>query len=200
LDHKVDGRSAPEHVLMFNYYRDIGRLDPYERYQDRLRKKLGESVKLLVQHLWAFWKGVFRWLLTTSRVWRVRLPNVLFVLVAALGIVYGGLWLWRWREKETKTLPEFVRASVEFPEHAKIVVEAWPLAMQRSRGQSGDTDRSPSDLFELSCPIDSSRIELWSLISEMIFKHEKRGAGTIECTGTEGEARHRASYKIQVKY
>jgi hypothetical protein len=200
LDHKVDGQSAPEHTLMFNYYRDIGRLDPYERYQDRLRKKLVESVKLLGHHLWAFWKGVFRWSLSTSRVVGLRLPNVLFILVAALGIAYGGIWAFSWWTQTSETFPEFVRASVEIPEHAKIVVEAWPLAMQQSRGQSGDPDTSVSDLFELKCPIDSSRIDLWSLVSEMISKHQKRDSGTVECSGVEGQSRHRAIYKVQVKY
>ena len=91
LDHKMDGLSQPQHALMFNYYRDIGRLDPYERYQDRIRKKLVETVKLIAHHLWAFWKGLFRWTFGRSLIWGHRVPNWVFVVVA-LGLVNLIVW------------------------------------------------------------------------------------------------------------
>ena len=72
--------------------------------------------------------------------------------------------------------------------------------MQQCRGQAVDSDTSLSALFEFVCPVDSSRFELWSLVSEMIAKHQKRDKGTVECSGAEGAPRHRANYKIQIKY
>jgi hypothetical protein len=200
LDGQQDGQASPQHVLMHKYYSDIGRLDPYERYQDRIRKKLIETAKLVAHHLWEFWKGSFRWSLTTTRIAGLRVPNVLFVLLGALGAGYCGIWYFSWTTNTTETFPRFVRASVELPGHAKIRVEAWPLATQQSRGQEVSHDSAPSGLFELACPVDSSRIELWPIISEMVSKHEKTRNGQVECQGVEGEFPHSANYEIHIKF
>ncbi len=61
LDHRMDGKSTPEHELIYNYYRDIGRIDPYERYQDRLRKKLADSVRLAWRALSGTVRRTWRW-------------------------------------------------------------------------------------------------------------------------------------------
>jgi hypothetical protein len=200
LDGQQDGQASPQHVLMHKYYSDIGRLDPYERYQDRIRKKLIETAKLVAHHLWEFWKAAFRWSLTTTRIVGLRVPNLSFVLLGAVGAGYGGIWLFQFRTSTSETFPQFVRASVELPGHAKIRVEAWPLATQESRGQELSHESGPSGLFDLACPVDSSRIDLWPIISEMISKHEKHRDGEVACQGVEGEFAHRAKYEIRVKY
>jgi hypothetical protein len=51
LDEKMDDQTTPAHTLAYHYYRDIGQLDPYERFQDRARKKIVESVKALGREL-----------------------------------------------------------------------------------------------------------------------------------------------------
>jgi hypothetical protein len=97
LDQRIDGRAAPEHMLLFNYYSDIGAIDPYERYQDRIRKKLLESLKLAAHHLWLFWKGVFRWAFDRTQVGGLRLPNWTFVvatLIVLVSVVWGVAVVW----------------------------------------------------------------------------------------------------------
>jgi hypothetical protein len=200
LDGQLDGASSPQHALMHKYYSDIGRLDPYERYQDRIRKKLVETVKLVGHHLWEFWKGSFRWSLTTTRIVGIRVPNLLFVLLGAVAAVYAGIVYFTWKTKTVETFPRFVRASVELPGHAKIRVEAWPREIQQSRGNELSHDAAPSDIFEVACPVDSSRIDLWLLVSEMLVGHETSRSGTVECQGAEGDFRHSANYEIHIKY
>jgi hypothetical protein len=200
LDGQQDGKASPQHVLMHKYYSDIGRLDPYERYQDRIRKKLVETAKLIGHALWDFWKASFHWSLTTTRIVGIRVPNLLFILLGALAAGYAGIWYFSWKTSKMETFPRFVRASVELPGHAKIRVEAWPLAMQQSRGQEVSHDAAPSGLFELACPVDSSRIELWPIISEMLLNHEKNKSGQVDCQGVEGDFRHSANYEIHIKF
>ncbi len=99
LDHKMDGKSTPEHTLIFNYYRDIGRLDPYERYQDRIRKKLVESAKLAWQHFSGLVRQSWRWGRAGTPLVGFRMPNWIFVVAGAcagLAIVAGAAAsLWR---------------------------------------------------------------------------------------------------------
>jgi hypothetical protein len=91
LKQPTDGCSIAEHSLLLRYYSDIGRLDPYERYQDRIRKKLIETAKLVAHHLWQFWKAIFLWTFRRTSIVGVRVPNWVFVVVA-LGVVNGVLW------------------------------------------------------------------------------------------------------------
>lgn len=200
LDQKFDGLSAPEHLLMFSYYQDIGRLDAYERYQDRIRKRLGEALKLVVHHLWTIWKSAFRWSFATTRLAGVRLPNLLFILLGAVGTAYGAIEFVEWKTKIVETLPKYVWMKVEFPKQANISIEAWPLAAQRSRGTGDSTDATPGALFSLTCPADSNCINLWPVISEMIAKHEKNRDGRLPCTGSKDESDHTAKYEIHIKY
>lgn len=51
LDEKIDDQTTPAHTLAYHYYRDIGQLDPYERFQDRARKKIVEALKALGREL-----------------------------------------------------------------------------------------------------------------------------------------------------
>jgi hypothetical protein len=200
LDGQLDGNASPQHTLMHKYYSDIGRLDPYERYQDRIRKKLIETVKLVAHHLWEFWKGSFRWSLSTTRVIGIRVPNLLFVLLGGLALGYAGIWYFSWKSAEMETFPRFVRASVELPGHAKIRVEAWPREIQQSRGSEVSHDAAPSEIFEVACPVDSSRIDLWRIVSEMLRDHASSRSGTVECQGAEGKFPHPAAYEIRIKY
>lgn len=198
IDREQDGQASPQHALMYKYYSDIGRLDPYERYQDRLRKKVVETAKLVAHHLWEFWKSAFWWSLRTTRIAGLRVSNLLFTLLGALAVGYVGIWYFSW--KTVETFPRFVHASVEWQGQAIIQVEAWPLATLQSRSQEGNVDSPPSAVFELACPMDSSRVALWPIISDMLSKHEKKRSGEVECEGIDGETSHRAAYEIHIKF
>jgi hypothetical protein len=91
LNQPADGCPIAEHLLLLNYYGDIGRLDPYERYQDRIRNKLIETARLVAHHLWQFWKAIFLWTFRRTAIAGVRVPNWVFV-IAGLCVINGVLW------------------------------------------------------------------------------------------------------------
>jgi hypothetical protein len=198
LDHRMDGQSAPEHVLMYNYYSDIGRLDPYERYQDRIRKKLIETAKLVVHHLWEFWKAAFRWTLGTTRIVSVRIPNVLFVLLVAIAAVHAAIRIVNWRSATSQTFPKSVHAVVDFFGSTTIEVQAKRESRQPAPA-NGDDSGLPVQprAFGVICPLDSARIDLWPVVSQMIADHEKHRKGKIVCPGESG---HSAAYDIHIKF
>jgi hypothetical protein len=196
LDHREDGQAPPEHLLMYRYYSDIGRLDPYERYQDRIRKKLVETIKLVVHHLWEFWKATFRWTLRPTQVLGVRVPNILFVLLGTVATVHATIWVVTWRGATSQTFPHSVRAIVDFAGYSTVEVE--------SRRESAADANSADPIapvqtksFGLVCPIDSAQIDLWPVVAQMIADHEKHGSGQITCPG---ETHHKARYRIKIKY
>lgn len=57
------GRPPEEQRLMHNYYRDIGRLDPYERYQDRVRKSVAQAVRAAWHHISSLTLKILGWIL-----------------------------------------------------------------------------------------------------------------------------------------
>jgi hypothetical protein len=198
LDHRVDGQSPPEHTLMYNYYSDIGRLDPYERYQDRIRKKLIETAKLVVHHLWLFWKLAFRWTMGLTRIVGLRVPNVLLLLVGAVAAGYAGIWIFTWRSATAETFPQSVRAEVHFFGYTTVEVVA---RRELSRWTRTRTEQKVGPVqpkaFGLVCPLDSAQINLWPIVSQMIADHEKSRSGNITCPG---DTHHQARYKIWIKY
>lgn len=198
LDHHMDGQAAPEHVLMYTYYSDIGRLDPYERYQDRIRKKLMETARLVVRHLWDFWKATFRWSLSMTRIAGLRFPNILFVLVGALAAAYAGIWIFSWRTKTAQAFPKVVHAVVDFSGYSTITIEAKRDSSERNP-QDSDDGSLPTQLkaFNVICPIDEARVDLWPIISKMIGDHEKRRKGKIACPVESG---HSAEYDISIEF
>lgn len=195
LDDCMDGKSSPEHALMYKYYSDIGRIDPYERYQDRIRKKLAETAKSVVYHLWEFWKAAFRWTLGLSRIRWFRIPNILFVLLGALAIGYATIWIIEWRGATAQTFPKSVRAVIDFLGYTKVVVDA----RRDSKNRDHDDQARPVQprAFGLICPLDSEHIDLWPIVSDMISEHAKHRVGKITCNG---EAQHQATYDIRITY
>ncbi len=203
LHNSQDGLPAPEHALMFKYYSDVGRLDPYERYQDRIRKKLVETAKLVAHHLWSFWKGAFWWSIGTSRIVVLRVPNLLFVLIASVAAGYGVIVYLNWKAGHGETFPQSVHAAVEFESYAKLTIDVRPVASQQPPEDGDNSVASPvtTSLFDVICPLDSSRIKLWSeVISDMIAKHEKHREGSVRCPGGDGETDHAAKFKIKIRY
>ena len=60
VDLKLDEQTTPELQLLYDYYRDIGRFDPYERWQDRVRNKFIETGRTACQHIFNLARAVFR--------------------------------------------------------------------------------------------------------------------------------------------
>ena len=61
--------------LICHYFHDIGRLDPYERCQDRIRKELVKAVKLVWHHIYTMTERIFRATaasLPVTRSWELR--------------------------------------------------------------------------------------------------------------------------------
>jgi hypothetical protein len=198
LDHHQDSQPPPEHALMYKYYSDIGRLDPYERYQDRIRKKLIETARLVAHHLWQFWKASFHWALGMTRVVRLRVPNILFILIGAVASAYAGIWIFSWHTATAETFPQSVRVTIEFFESTKIVVEAkreWSIRNPRYADESNGPVQPRS--LGVVCPLDAERIDLWPIVSEMITDHAKRRRGKVTCTG---ESEHSVDYDIRITY
>jgi hypothetical protein len=99
-----------------------------------------------------------------------------------------------------ETYPRFVHAKVRFPGKAEISVAAWPLVALKNHGTGGNPHSPPSAMFELACPVDSGHIDLWSVVSEMITKHDKKRQGKLPCSGATDESGHTAEYEIRIKY
>jgi hypothetical protein len=61
----LDGSSGDgpplNYALVAQYYFDIGRLDPYERFQDRVRKKIVQAFKRAALEMWNFWRRLLGW-------------------------------------------------------------------------------------------------------------------------------------------
>ena len=201
LDHRMDGKSTPEHALMFKYYSDIGRLDPYDRYLDRIRIKLVETAKLVWHHLWAFWNGAFRWTFSRTKIVWVRVPNLLFVLTGLLACVYAWLWYSSLPRTEGPWGPKSARVLLRFPELANIELRAHPVAA-RSRfmwGHRRGLTPEVAAVFEIRCPLDSAHIDLWPVVLEMITKAQKHQKGEANCPGSDGTA-HAVGYEIELAF
>ncbi len=202
LDHKQDDQAEPAYTLMFNYYRDIGRLDPYERYQDRIRQKLGETFKLVIHHLWAFWKAVFWWSLSWSRLGFVKIPNGIFTAAVFAGLGYLGVWYFT--RPVIETPPKYVKLRVEFSKSAVTELRtkfgnAGIVARLFGR-DSGELPANADSAFQLTCPLDSCLHELWPEVRDLATQRGKHVEGKLQCTGCDQAAAHEISYEIEITY
>ena len=200
---KQNGQASPRHDLMYAYYSGIERFDHYERYQDRIRKKLGETVRLVARHLWDFWNSSFRWSISMSRILGLRIPNLLFVLLGTLALGYAAIWYFNWRSSHSSALPRSVRALVDFSRGARLTIEAELPALDYRGEEDVAADNPPptiGQIFYLTCPVDYSHINLWPVLSEMIHRHVKYSTGTLTCPGPDDGAMHEATYEIRILY